>query len=771
MTDALSKAIVESWTIPLFPTISVIVAAIIYLRGWSVARVTRPNELPSWRALCFIGGLLALWLALASPIDALGQFLLIAHMTQHLVLMSVAPPLIVLGAPTVPMLRGLPKRFVRDDLSPWMNSEPFHKAENLLSHPVFTWLLMNGLFLIWHIPVAYELALRSNSWHEIEHGCFFLGSLPFWWFVIRPWPSRNRWSPWLIVPYLMLADIANTALSASLTFSGRVLYPTYAHVPRIAGISALQDQIAAGAGMWVLGSLFFLVPLAMTTMQLLQSRRQRFRTGLVQITGATTAASRFDLLRTPIIGSLLRSRYGRMCLQSVSLLLAACFIVQGIRGVQISGLNLSGTVAWNIVRPLMFLSFLLAGNLFCMACPFTLPRELARALGLAKYRWPARLRNKWTAALLMIVFFWAYEQFALWNSPALTAWLVLGYFVTAFAVDSIFQGASFCKYVCPIGQFNFVTTLLSPLELDVSKQQVCSSCRTKDCIRGNAAQRGCELQLYLPNKVGNLDCTLCMDCVKACPHDNIGLTLHSPTRELTRDPLRSSIGRLSTRSDFTVLLLIVTFSSVINAGLMIAPVADRLADWESRYSILNTNLMSLALSLVASGVLLLCALATAKLMQSLSDEKRLQRLLGRFALAALPLGLGMWAAHLLFHLSTASTSLLPTIQQAWIDIGLRLHGPKPASMMSMVAPLLCKPLDVMLVPGAKGIDLLTLQIWLLDLGMLLTLYAGWRVVRDLSSSAKRRAAMASVWLLSSGTLYALCVWIFTQPMQMRGMGM
>ena len=82
-------------------------ALLLYLRGWRLARTTRERELPAWRASCFVAGLIALWIALASPIDALDDYLLVAHMIQHFILMSIAPPLIVLGAPMVPLLRGI----------------------------------------------------------------------------------------------------------------------------------------------------------------------------------------------------------------------------------------------------------------------------------------------------------------------------------------------------------------------------------------------------------------------------------------------------------------------------------------------------------------------------------------------------------------------------------------------------------------------------------------------------------------------------------------
>ena len=146
---------------------------------------------------------------------------------------------------------------------------------------------------------------------------------------------------------------------------------------------------------------------------------------------------------------------------------------------------------------------------------------------------------------MLALFFWGYEVFGLWDKPIWTAWLIINYFLVAFAIDALFRGASFCKYVCPIGQFQFVASLVSPLEVKVREPGVCASCKTHDCLRGNERQRGCEMDLYLPRKSGNLDCTFCLDCVRACPHDNIGVMAVAPGMDVVRDPRRSSVGRLS----------------------------------------------------------------------------------------------------------------------------------------------------------------------------------------------------------------------------------
>jgi cytochrome c oxidase assembly factor CtaG len=213
-----------------------------------------------WNALAFLGGVATIFVALASPIDELAGRLLQVHMTQHLLLMMVAPPLIWLGLPLAPMLRGLPRPIALSAvrLSSW---RPLRRIGRVVGHPALTWSVFVASLWAWHIPALYELALRSHAWHHVEHACFFGAGLLFWWPVIQPWPSRPVWPAWAMIPYLALADLQNTALSAILTFADRVIYPTYAAVPRLWGISALDDQATAGVIMWIPGSIAFLVPL------------------------------------------------------------------------------------------------------------------------------------------------------------------------------------------------------------------------------------------------------------------------------------------------------------------------------------------------------------------------------------------------------------------------------------------------------------------------------------------------------------------------------
>jgi putative membrane protein len=260
-----------AWEFPLLPLLALIAALLIYLHGWRLVHRTRPRQMPPWRAACFAAGIAALWLAIASPIDALDDYLLAVHMIQHFILMSIAPPLMVLGAPTVPLLRGIPK-LPRGMLRPLFRARWLHRIMRFLLHPVTAWLLMNTAYLGWHVPAAFELTFRSEAMHQFEHACFFFTSLAFWWVALAPWPARPRWPRWAVIPYLLSADILNTVLSATLAFAGRVLYPSYAHAERICSLTPLQDQVAAGAEMWVMNSMVFLIPAVILTFKLLAPR-------------------------------------------------------------------------------------------------------------------------------------------------------------------------------------------------------------------------------------------------------------------------------------------------------------------------------------------------------------------------------------------------------------------------------------------------------------------------------------------------------------------
>ncbi|HEY5328794.1 MAG TPA: cytochrome c oxidase assembly protein [Acidobacteriaceae bacterium] len=270
-----SQAIFEAWSPPLALSASLVVVALIYVRGWFLIRKTREPQFPPWRLACFLLGLATIWVAIASPMDGFADALLSAHMVEHLLLMSFVPPLLLLGYPVVPLLRGLPHIITKNILGPLIRTTALRRIGHWLILPLVAWFAMNLIFIGWHIPAAYDFALEHELWHDIEHLCFLGASVLFWWPVVRPWPTQTAKLGWFVLPYLVMADIVNTALSAFLAFCDRPVYGYYLREPNAFHISPMADQRAGAVAMWVIGSLVFLVPAVLLTVQLLQPNRRQ----------------------------------------------------------------------------------------------------------------------------------------------------------------------------------------------------------------------------------------------------------------------------------------------------------------------------------------------------------------------------------------------------------------------------------------------------------------------------------------------------------------
>ena len=724
--DPIAAAALESWKLDPRVLFLLVAAACIYFRGWRQLHHERPLRYTARRLWFFLGGLALVFVAIASPLDIFAGLLLQVHMIQHLLLLMVAPPLIWLGQPVIPMLRGLPRPILKNGLSPFLSSRRLRRFGQAITHPVVCLLAMAGATIVWHLPRFYEVGLRSQSWHEVEHVCFFSAAMLFWWPVIQVWPSHAQWPRWAMIPYLVAADLVNTGLSAWLVFADQVVYRSYELVPRLGGISALDDQSTAGAIMWVPGSIAYLIPAFLVAMQALSGSRTRLQPCPRPVPLRPRLKQPFDLLRVPILGPILRFRHFRRAAQTAMLLLAVAIVVDGLLGPQVSPMNLAGVLPWVHWRGLAVIALLTAGNFFCMACPFTLPRDIGRRLLPARYRWPRQLRSKWIAVGLLALYLWAYEAFSLWDSPWWTAWIIIGYFAAAFTIDGLFQGASFCKYVCPIGQFHVLHSLVSPLEVGVRDVRVCGRCNTYDCLRGNEQQRGCELYLFQPKKAGNFDCTFCLDCVQACPHDNIGIHAVVPAASLIQDRHSSGIGRLSKRPDVAALALILVFGAFVNAAGMIQPVMD----WTRLY----------VGGLLIAPVVLACVCAWLGRLLGRTRASR-KELACTFALALVPLGFSMWIAHLGYHLVTGWSAVLPAL--------------RVGAAMAAQVPNWWPPAEIVLLDG----------------GLLLTLYVAWRLAARRTDGVARALGLMVPWAALAILLYSAGIWILFQPMQMRGMVM
>ena len=236
-------------------TAVIALTAFLYLRGcWQLRSTSLHVSGP--RALSFLVGLFLIWGATASPVAELDHELLTVHMLKHLLLMTLAPPLIWLGEPVRALVHRVPQRFLRTF------------QQRGLRQLKFCWLAAAAALVVWHVPAVFTLAMHSAGWHFVEQSSFFATGLLFWWPVVQPWPSVP--SPDLsIILYLFFATLPCDILSGFLVFCDRVIYPVYSSSSHLFGLSVLGDQQCAAALMWTCVTLVYLVAGTVLTMRLL----------------------------------------------------------------------------------------------------------------------------------------------------------------------------------------------------------------------------------------------------------------------------------------------------------------------------------------------------------------------------------------------------------------------------------------------------------------------------------------------------------------------
>jgi len=260
-------------------TLILIFTAVIYLRGWLSLRSEAMKVTSAWRSFSFLGGLFFIWAAVASPIAALDHELLTVHMAQHLLLMTLAPPLIWLGAPDGVMFRGLPRRFAERLLVPLWQSRTRQRLGAGLGRRRFAWLAACAALLGWHVPTLFALGMRSPSWHLFEHTSFLVTGLLFWWPVVQPSAGASR-HDFSMILYLFFATLPCDILAGFLVFSDRVVYPIYFSSSHLLGFSPIVDQQFAAALMWTCVTIVYFVAGAILTLRLL-SPRGLFQVGFV----------------------------------------------------------------------------------------------------------------------------------------------------------------------------------------------------------------------------------------------------------------------------------------------------------------------------------------------------------------------------------------------------------------------------------------------------------------------------------------------------------
>lgn len=250
-----------------------------------------------------------------------------------------------------------------------------------------------------------------------------------------------------------------------------------------------------------------------------------------------------DLLRSPLVARVLRSRWPRLIISVSALAGMLLAIGAGLAGTPVGNRNFGIVAVWiGWWAVLILVAVPLAGRGWCSLCPLPLPGEwlqrggvlspAARRRGLG-LRWPRRLRSLWIQnagfAILAIL------STVILTRPAVSALVLLGLIGAAVAVSLVFERRAFCKYLCPVGGFIGLYSQLAPVEIRVRDSAVCAAHREKSCYLGSAAGEGCPWQVYPAGLTRNSPCGMCFECLRTCPYDNIALNLRRFGADLPRN--------------------------------------------------------------------------------------------------------------------------------------------------------------------------------------------------------------------------------------------
>jgi len=232
-------------------------------------------------AVLFATGVASLVLALLSPLDEIADQLESAHMVQHLILIVVAPPLLIMGEPVRAFVWALPRR-LRTSLPRWLGIPFWRWLGFSLTAPSVAFSLHAIALIVWHAPPPYDAAVRNETIHAVEHLCFLGTALLFWWTVMAP-PGLRRLSVALRVPYVIGMSLVGAAIGALLTFATSSLYHAYGNSAAAWGMTTLEDQQLAGLIMWIPGGFAYLIAAAALFMNWMQADERRDAASALQL--------------------------------------------------------------------------------------------------------------------------------------------------------------------------------------------------------------------------------------------------------------------------------------------------------------------------------------------------------------------------------------------------------------------------------------------------------------------------------------------------------
>lgn len=483
--------------------------------------------------------------------------------------------------------------------------------------------------------------------------------------------------------------------------------------------------------------------------------------GLVQLqipvaTSTSTAADRINLLKGRLIRCLVTSRIVRFFVQIVFVGLFFLVIAAGLFGNQNPALNIAPILTWTVWWGGLVILIMFAGKAWCWVCPwdavagwmeklrFWKKNEAGLSLNL---KWPRPLRNVAIASVLFVGLTWIELGFGVTMRPAITAYLALAMLLMAIVSAFLFEKKGFCRYACLVGRVSGLYAMFSGVEVRSKDRSVCHSCAGKECVKGSQAAYGCPTFLFPGYLTSNTYCIQCMECVQACPEDNLALNLRPWGADL--------ISQHRPRSDEAYLALLMLSITGFH-GLTMTPNWGRLTGWLS-HSLSLGNLLAFSLGMTL--LMLLPILVYAALVglsyflgntPAASGRLSFHDYFVRYAYALLPIALFYHLAHNMEH--------------------LLMEGPKVVALISdpfgwnwnVFATAHWK------IPPLVSLDVLWIvQVVLVLIGHVYSLWIAHHISRQLfpDAASARRSQLPMLIAMIAFSIFSL--WLLKQPMEMR----
>jgi putative membrane protein len=259
-----------AWSFDPWVTTGLIAAVAVYWWAWRRVRQSNQPQPPTWYAVSYGGGVATLAFSLLGPLETYNEQIFTLHMTQHLVILQISAPLLLLGRPVQLILRALPRRTTKRTIGYLFGNPMPRRTVLAITAPITVFLLFNGNMGFWHFPGFYESALRDDWVHHLQHILFAGTAMLYWWVIIDPVPRHHRLREIWAMGSVFLSMMIGSIIGAVITLSESILYPFYLEAAHPWGWSPLLDQQIGGVIMWVGSGLLYFVVLFILALQLIQ---------------------------------------------------------------------------------------------------------------------------------------------------------------------------------------------------------------------------------------------------------------------------------------------------------------------------------------------------------------------------------------------------------------------------------------------------------------------------------------------------------------------